>query len=156
MNHDIEALIRAAAARHQLPIALVRAIVRVESSADPHAMRYEPAFYRRYVQHCQHRVWPGVSRDTEEQLRAFSFGLMQIMGQTAREAGYAEKFLTGLLDPATNFDWGCRYLAALQKRYHGNAEAATAAYNAGSAFRAADDRWRNQEYVDKVRRAGGL
>ena len=155
MNPDLEALIRAAAARHQLPLALVRAIVRVESSEDPNAMRYEPAFFERYVRQKGHRVWPGCSRPTEERLRAFSFGLMQIMGQTAREVGFQGAFLTALLDPATNLDWGCRYLVTLYQR-HSDSEAVAAAYNAGSARKGPDGRWRNQEYVDKIRRSGGL
>ena len=152
---DLESLVRATAARHNLPVAFVRALVRVESSGDPAAMRYEPAFFERYVSGRGHRVWPGCSRATEERLRAFSFGLMQIMGQTAREAGFQEPFLTALLDPATNLDWGCRYLARQYDRYQ-DLEVAAAAYNAGSARRDDAGRWRNQEYVDKVRRAGGL
>jgi len=38
-----------------------------------------------------------------------SWGLMQIMGATARERGF-RGWLTELCDPATNLEWGCRHL----------------------------------------------
>ena len=145
-----------AADGHGLPIPLVQAIVQVESGGNPWACRYESAFYQRYVADRGHRVWPGCSRDTEERLRATSFGLMQIMGQTARELGFNEIFLTGLCDSVQGLNWGCRHLARQVQRYNGNLESAVAAYNAGSARRAPDGQWRNQGYVDKVRKAGGI
>jgi soluble lytic murein transglycosylase-like protein len=42
-------LARAAAAAHSLDPALVCAVCEQESSWDPFAIRYEPAFYDRYV-----------------------------------------------------------------------------------------------------------
>ncbi len=154
---NLQDLIDDTAERYELPIKLVRAIVTVESQGDPWATRYEPAFFSRYVLAKGHPVFPGCSRDTEERLRAHSFGLMQVMGQVAREHGFDAPFLTALCDPATGLDWGCRHLAKQVHRYDGNLEAAVAAYNAGSAIRnAAGTAWRNQRYVDKVRAAGGL
>lgn len=141
---------------HQLPFPLVFAIVQVESAGNPFAMRYEPAFFSRYVVGKGHLVYPPCSRATEEQLRAMSFGLMQIMGQTAREMGFEGPFLTELLDPTINLDWGCRKLAQQIKRYKGDVESAVAAYNAGSARRDVNGQWVNRSYVEKVRKAGGL
>lgn len=139
-----------------LPVNLAQAIVQIESNGNPWAVRYEPAFFTRYVQSQGHRVYPGCSRDTEERLRACSFGLMQIMGQTAREAGFAAIFLTTLCDPKEGLYWGCQHLKKQVDRYNGDYEAAVAAYNAGSARRASNGEWRNQGYVDKIRQAGGL
>lgn len=64
------------------------------------AMRYEPAFFRRYVE-------PLGFGATESIGRATSWGLGQIMGQTAREFGFRGEFLSELLDPET----GCLYAA---------------------------------------------
>lgn len=148
----IDSLIADTADRHDLPAAVIRAIITVESSGDPWAARYEPAFFTRYVAARGHRVWPGCSRDTEERLRATSFGLMQVMGQTAREHGFEGPFLTALCDPALGVEYGCRVLRAKLNRYVGDMDSALAAYNAGSARRNTDGAFRNQGYVDKVKR----
>lgn len=102
---DLLALARAAAARHSLDPALVCAVVEQESSWDAHAIRYEPAFRARYVA-------PLALPPTEEIARSISWGLLQVMGQVAREHGFRGKFLSALCDPATGLDIGCQVLAA--------------------------------------------
>ena len=77
-NAALIALARAAAAQHSLDAALICAIVEQESAWDPHAIRYEPAFRSRYVA-------PLGLPPTEEVARSISWGLMQVMGQVARE-----------------------------------------------------------------------
>lgn len=155
MTAELAPLIQAAAERHGLPVALVRAIVRVESDGNPWAARYEPGFYDRYVAPKPIRGKFPCSAQTESRLQATSFGLMQIMGATAREVGFSGVFLTELCDPATGLDWACRYLARLIHKY-GSEERAVAAYNAGSPRKTPENRWVNQPYVDKIRAAGGL
>jgi soluble lytic murein transglycosylase-like protein len=102
---DLIALARATASKHALDAALVCAVVEQESGWDAHAIRYEPAFRTRYVA-------PLGLPPTEEVARSISWGLMQVMGQVAREHGFTGKFLSALCDPATGLDIGCAVLAA--------------------------------------------
>jgi hypothetical protein len=102
---ELIVLARAAAANHSLDPALVCAIVEQESAWDPHAIRYEPGFRTRYVA-------PLGLPPTEEIARSISWGLMQVMGQVAREHGFSGKFLSALCDPALGLDIGCAALAA--------------------------------------------
>ena len=101
---DLIALARSTAVQHSLDPALVCAVAEQESSWDPHAIRYEPAFRTRYVV-------PLALPPTEEVARSISWGLMQVMGQVAREHGFGGKFLSALCDPATGLGIGCKVLA---------------------------------------------
>lgn len=120
---------------------LVRAIVQVESSGNPKAIRYEPAFYERYVKGKGYQA-------TEAHLLSSSWGLLQVVGLVARELGY-EEHLSFLLLPELGLFWGCRKLAELATKYPDEQET-IAAYNAGSPRRLKDGTFVNQEYVDKV------
>ena len=151
-------LINTTARRHGLPPELVRAIVQIESGGNPWACRYEPGFYAKYVAPHPAQGKGTCSDQTESRLRACSFGLMQIMGATARETGVDGVFLTELCDPAVGLDYGCRYLAKLARLHqdrHGWA-GVVAAYNAGSPRKVADGRFVNERYVNKIRDAGGF
>jgi len=86
---SLVAIARTIAQQHALDPALVCAIVEQESSWDTHAMRYEPGFRARYVA-------PLGLPPTEEVARSISWGLMQVMGQSARASGFAGKFLSAL------------------------------------------------------------
>ncbi|MFZ0821749.1 MAG: transglycosylase SLT domain-containing protein [Candidatus Acidiferrales bacterium] len=79
------ALARAAAAAHSLDPALVCAVVEQESAWNPWAIRYEPGFLARYVAPL---FTAGKLSTTEAYARSFSWGLMQVMGQVAREHGF--------------------------------------------------------------------
>lgn len=155
---DYTAQIDRAARQHGLPPELVRAIVEVESEGKPLSARYEPAFYDRYVKDAKIKATPPCSLATERMLRASSFGLMQIMGQTAREVGFEGTFLTELCEPEIGLEYGCRYLAKLARQHHDRYgwEGVVAAYNAGSPRPTDSGHWVNQPYVDKIRKAGGL
>ena len=134
-----------------LPPDLVLAMVMQESAGDPWAFRFEPAFYDTYIKNNERVVAPkGVSLVTEQMGRATSFGLMQIMGQVAREHGFQGRYLTQLCEPAVGLLWGCKHLARFLKKY-GNEPDAIAAYSAGSPRKKADGiTYVNQEYVDSV------
>jgi soluble lytic murein transglycosylase-like protein len=141
-----------AAATHKLPADLVKAIIQVESSGNTFAIRYEPGFFTRYVPKDAQRF--GASLDTERTARAMSFGLMQVMGQVARELGCKEPFLSALCDPVTGIHYGCLLLAKLRDKYkavHGW-DGVISAYNQGSPRRDESGEFLNQGYVMKVRK----
>ncbi len=111
---EYSSLISSVAAKFGLYDKLIEAVVWQESSYNPWAMRYESGFFKRYLKDkplsdFTPKVWE-CSEDTERRLRAFSFGLMQIIGQTARENGFTEINLTRLLDPVVNLEMGCKLL----------------------------------------------
>jgi soluble lytic murein transglycosylase-like protein len=98
-------LARTVAAQRSLDPALVCAVVEQESSWDTFAFRYEPAFRTRYVV-------PLALPPSEEIGRSISWGLMQVMGQSAREHGFTERSLAALCDPAAGLSIGCAVLSA--------------------------------------------
>lgn len=141
---EIRELIETAAALHGLDPDLVEAHVMTESSGNPQAVRFEPAFYDRYVRP------QGLTDINEARGRATSFGLLQIMGQVARELGYKWPF-SMLLQPETGLEWGCKKLAQCYKRYgKTDINAGIAAYNCGTPKMKQDGKFQNQEYVDRV------
>ena len=106
------ALARRIAAAHTLDAALVCAVIEQESSWNPYAMRYEPTFFSRYVAplYTNNKITA-----SEAWARGFSWGLMQVMGQVAREHGFAASehpFLSELCDPEQGITVGCRVLSA--------------------------------------------
>jgi|SRR5579864_8255987 len=113
------------AQKYALDRFLVCAVIEQESSWNPWAVRYEPLFFKSYIK-------PGNpdSPSTSQVMRACSFGLMQVMGQTAIEFGWRGTFLTELCDPDTGVDFGCRKLQR-ELMLHGNAPGALQGYNGG-------------------------
>jgi soluble lytic murein transglycosylase-like protein len=121
---EMIALAKQTALRHGLAPEIVCAVCEQESSWNPWAIRYEPAFRQRYVA-------PLGLPATEEIARSMSWGLMQVMGETAREAGFSDKFLSALADPATGLEFGCVVLAEKFRLAEGNAFAALESWNGG-------------------------
>jgi len=160
----------AAANEHELPPALVIAIVATESGWNPSAWRVEPPYRYlwdnrtgkpfRHLTHAEiaseeapsdfHAI-AGQSRDTEWWGQQASWGLMQVMGAVARENGFKEAF-PALCNPHTGLHYGCAHLHDLVHHYRGRYGWAgvVAAYDAGSPRRGDDGRWVNQSYVDMV------
>jgi soluble lytic murein transglycosylase-like protein len=124
-NDGLIALARTIAARHSLDPALVCAVVEQESSWEPCAIRYEPAFRTRYVA-------PLGLPTTEEIARSISWGLMQVMGQVAREHGFTGKSLAALVDPGDGLDIGCAVLAAKVSAAAGDVPRALELWNGGA------------------------
>ncbi|HEY0701639.1 MAG TPA: lytic transglycosylase domain-containing protein [Candidatus Acidoferrales bacterium] len=124
-SSDLIGLARSAAVRHALDPALVCAVIEQESAWDPHAMRYEPGFRLRYV--APLRLPP-----SEEIARSISWGLMQVMGQVAREHEFTGKFLSALCEPDAGIEIGCRVLAAKLAGASGDVSRALQLWNGGA------------------------
>ena len=143
VKHEIRLEIEKAAAKYGLDPDYVEAHVMTESSGNPKATRYEPAFYSRYV------VPLKIKDEKEAKCRATSFGLLQIMGQVAREMGFKGEFkdLCGVIG---GLDWGCRKLAKCYEKFgKKNINAGIAAYNCGTP-KITPEGFKNQEYVNRV------
>jgi soluble lytic murein transglycosylase-like protein len=142
MKPELRKLIELKAAAYQLDPDLVEAHILTESSGKPDATRFENAFY-------EHYIFPLNLKDQNEARgRATSFGLLQIMGQVARELGYKGPW-SGLMDPETNLEWGCLKLSKCYKKYAPNLDEGIAAYNCGTP-RYKNGKLVNQVYVDRV------
>lgn len=123
------------AERHQLPANLVQAIIHVESNGNPFAVRYEPAFAARYLDKSLMIIksFAPCSETTERMARACSWGLMQVMGQVAREHGFKGPYLSALCDPEIGIEYGCLHLAKKVRSYYAQYgwPGVISAYNAG-------------------------
>lgn len=103
---------------------LVCAVCEKESSWRPDATRFEPAFLQHYVLKLK------LSAD-ESKGRATSWGLMQIMGEVAREEGFGGEF-SELLQPEIGLQAGIRHLKRYLDLAHGDVEAALLHWNGGA------------------------
>lgn len=117
---------------HDLDGALVCAVVEQESNWEPWAIRHEPAFETKYVK-------PLHLADTEEVARSISWGLMQLMGEGARELGF-KGHLASLCDPDNGLDYGCRHLKGKLDSHNGDVTAGLLAWNGGG----------NKQYPEQV------
>ena len=132
-----DGLVVAMAGSYQLPVVIVRAMVAHESMDIPCAVRFEPDFYSNYLKGETPDFRPsGSSWETERIGRATSWGLMQVMGETARCVGFRGWF-PELCLPAVGLEWGCRYLRRLADRYlaDGGWPTVMRAYNGGPGNR---------------------
>lgn len=123
------ALVTIEALRLKLDPVLICAICEQESGWDPWAMRYEPGFFSKYVAGLYST---GKITATEAYARAFSYGLMQVMGQVAREAGFDGKYLIELCDPQTAAGVGCWVFNEKLKKAGGDINKALLAWNGGA------------------------
>jgi soluble lytic murein transglycosylase-like protein len=123
------AIARKAAAAQSLDPALVCAVVEQESAWNPWAMRYEPAFFAKYVAplFTNNKVTA-----SEAYARGFSWGLMQVMGQVARETGFDGLFLSALCDPEQGLTIGCKVLRKKLDAMAGDTLRGLLAWNGGA------------------------
>lgn len=108
-------IISEAAKLNDITQELVAAVILQESGGYAYAARYEEGFFNRYLKGKQPRQLLGyfpktISIATEYAHRATSWGLMQIMGQVARERGFNAESLVELIDPSTNIHLGASIL----------------------------------------------
>src|SRR5882762_6293807 len=120
---------RKAAAAQSLDGALVCAVVEQESGWNPWAMRYEPAFFAKYVAslYTNYKITA-----SEAYARGFSWGLMQVMGQVARETGFDGQFLSALCDPEQGLAVACKVLRKKLDAMAGDTTRALLAWNGGA------------------------
>ena len=146
----IKSAIKRSSREFDLDPSIIYGICQTESAMNPYAIRYEPGFFKRYIESNdmvlkQAQKIKGVSTLTELRMRAVSFGLMQVMGQTARERGFDKTFLTDLCKPWIGVEYGCRIFNIKLRKYE-VLSMAISAYNAGKPVES------NQAYVNKVLR----
>jgi len=122
-------LARHAAETRALDPGLVCAVIEQESAWNPWAMRYEPAFFTKYVAplYTNNKITA-----TEAYARGFSWGLMQVMGQVARESGFDAQFLSALCDPEQALAVGCKVLRKKFDAACGDTTRALLAWNGGA------------------------
>jgi len=121
-------LARKAAATQSLDPALVCAVIEQESGWNPWAIRYEPAFFSKYVASLYTNNKISAS---EAYARGFSWGLMQVMGQVARETGFDAPFLSALCDPEQGLAVGCKVLRKKLDAMAGDTTRGLLAWNGG-------------------------
>jgi soluble lytic murein transglycosylase-like protein len=116
------------ALRFKLDPALVCAICEQESGWNPWAIRYEPLFMTKYVAplYTNNKI-----SATEAYTRSFSWGLMQVMGQVAREQGVTVPFLSQLCDPEAGLSIGCQVFSHKLEKAGGDVHLALQAWNGG-------------------------
>lgn len=126
---------------------VISAIATVESGWRPASARYERSFS--YLSEPER--WAklhGITKDTEIMFQKTSWGLMQVMGGTARRIGY-KGWLPNICDPELGVQIGCEYFLKTCSEYQ-DVKDQLAAYNGGSIKKRSDGSYRNQDYVDKA------
>lgn len=125
-------LIEQVAAHTSWPTDLLKAQVEVESSGDPFAFRYESEYFTRYIEDR-----PTARAYRYGPLAACSYGLLQVLLETAMEMGYDQR-PEGLFVPRVGLMWGAKYLQTCLAKVGGtDYHAALSRYNgAGPAAEA--------------------
>ncbi|MCB2186929.1 MAG: lytic transglycosylase domain-containing protein [Deltaproteobacteria bacterium] len=120
------------ASAHGLEPAILTAVVIVESSGNPNAMRYEKDYPWKVGFGPGQVLYlpPGCTRATERVGQETSWGPGQIMGATAREEGFKGWF-PELCNPDTGLEYCARFLARHLRRARGNYRTALLRYNGG-------------------------
>lgn len=130
---ELIALAKTVAMRHGLAPELVAALCDHETGGtwDPFTCRYEEAFYEHYVRPMKMPFDAIRSMATEAVTRSTSYGLGQIMGETARELGFTGRYLTELCDPETGLEYACKKLTQCLQLANGDIAAGLSKYNGG-------------------------
>jgi hypothetical protein len=125
---ELVLLARQIAIAHSLPPEIILGIIERESNWDEWSIRFEPGFLAKYVNPL---YLAGKFTATEAYARSFSWGLMQLMGEDARENGFQGP-LPQLCDPATGIEYGCREFGKIFKATNGDINSALERWNGGS------------------------
>jgi len=131
------------ATEYHIPPDLLCAIINVESEWNRWAVRYEPAFLKKYILPLK------LKSKTEQVMRACSFGLGQILGQSAIERGFHGD-LPKLFCPQVNIEYVCKYIEMLKRRKDYSWNDVISAYNQGNKRKNKSGEYKNKRYVAKV------
>jgi soluble lytic murein transglycosylase-like protein len=141
-------LILRAATEYDLDPFVVAGVVAQESagpyvlpdgSANPYAIRVERGFWSRYYDGIKAFVTKSASRRDDRwfaypDIYSASYGLMQVLYQTARERGFDPIFPTELCDPLTGLRAGCAHLRWCLKQEGQDVSRALRRYNGGADY----------------------
>jgi soluble lytic murein transglycosylase-like protein len=116
-------LAKSKAQAHCIDPVLVCAVCEQESEWETWAIRYEPIFDKKYVA-------PHSFLVTEEIARSISWGLLQLMGENARELGFQGR-LASLCDPFIGLEYGCQQLKKELLKAGGDTTKALLFWNGG-------------------------
>lgn len=126
---------------------LVAATIMTESTGIPKAARLEPG-WPFYFKPKEMAFSLGITEETEKSFQRHSWGLMQVMGEVARELGF-RGFLPDLCEADVGILYGCKKIAQLSRKYQIQDDV-IAGYNWGTPEKTPDGSYWNQSYVDKV------
>lgn len=128
---------------------IISTIITIESSWRTESARYE-RYFTWIMDEEKFAKLHGINEATEIIFQKTSWGLMQVMGGTARDVGY-NGWLPNLCDPVIGVRVGCEYFVKVCSEYV-NLEDQFAAYNGGRGAikRNSDGHYINQDYVDKA------
>src|SRR5438132_5283728 len=129
-KEEIIILARRTARKYGLLPEVILAIIEQESNFQTFAIRYEPQFYEHYIKPLVEKGQ--IVGATEAQARTISWGLMQVIGEVARENGFKGQLLSELCNPETGLDIGCRVFAQKLGHVGGDTEKALGLWNGGS------------------------
>lgn len=153
----IAELVNKYALKYDLRPDVVMCIVIQESKGDTFAWRWEEAFWEKNLKgkdRSQLSGWtpkPGTLPTLTDELlqRSCSYGVMQVLGDTARWCAKVQTpFLTSLCDPERGIEAGCKVLSFYLNRAGGDYRAGLKGYNGSWSY--ADevlDRVKNQEHM---------
>ncbi len=129
----LQSLAKQTAGGSGLDPAILCAIAEQESGWNPWAIRFEMAWALKLHSDPSplglHISPP--TKETEIAMRAMSWGLCQVLGQTAREYGFSGAYLTALCDPQTGLDIGARVLVGKLRLAQGDVRQALLYWNGG-------------------------
>jgi hypothetical protein len=98
---------------------IVAAVILQESEGLIYSTRFEEAWFEKNLKarkaedlagFVPSRIYSTPSFYDEKVWRAHSWGLMHVLGDTARVLGFRGRFMAELLEPAQNLRFGCLYL----------------------------------------------
>lgn len=142
-NAILSEIVNRNALAHNLRPDVVMCIIIQESKGDTFSWRWEEGFYQKKLlgkSRGELSGWTPNIRElpslTDELLqRSCSYGLMQVLGDTARWCGkVTTPYLTSLCDPDRGVDTGCRILSYYLGRANNDYRAALQGYNGSWSY----------------------